>query len=123
MEEKVSLTFEAEPVPLATDADGVVRVGGTRVTLDTVVAAFEDGATAEEVVYQYPSLGLADVYSVIGYYLQRRSEVEAYLRQRQQRADEVRQQNEARFDPRGIRGRLLARRAGTEAVNDAAAGR
>ena len=123
MEEKVSLTLRAEPVPLATDIDGVVRVGGTRVTLDTVVAAFEDGATAEEIVYQCPSLGLADVYSVIGYYLHRRSEVEAYLRQRQQRADEVRRQNEARFDPRGIRERLLARRAGTEAVNDAAAGR
>ncbi|MBN1180588.1 MAG: DUF433 domain-containing protein [Anaerolineae bacterium] len=116
----MSLTLEAEPVPLATDADGV---GGTRVTLDTVVTAFEDGATAEEIVYQYPSLGLADVYSVIGYYLQRRSEVEAYLRQRQQRADEVRWQNEARFDPRGIRERLLARRADAEAVNDAAAGR
>jgi uncharacterized protein (DUF433 family) len=61
---------------------GVARVGGTRVTLDTVIAAFSDGATAEEIAQQYPSLNLADVYYVIGYYLRRPSEVEAHLRQR-----------------------------------------
>ena len=110
--DSATLLIETRPIPLETDADGVVRVGGTRVTLDTVVAAFREGATAEEIVYQYPSLTLADVYSVIGYYLQRRSEVEAYLRRRQRQAEEAREQNEARFDPRGIRDRLLARRVG-----------
>ncbi len=117
-----TLLIETEPIPLEADADGLVRVGGTRVTLDTIVTAFREGAAAEEIVYQYPSLNLADVYSVIGYYLQRRQDVEAYLRRRQQQRDEVREQNEARFDPRGIRDRLLARRAGQEAVSDAAAG-
>ena len=117
-----TLLIEVAPIPLEADADGVVRVGGTRVTLDTIVAAFREGATAEEVVYQYPSLDLADVYSVIGYYLQRRSEVEAYLRRRQQQSDLVRGQNEARFDPRGIRDRLLARRTGRKALKDATAG-
>ena len=37
----MSLTVSAEKALLTTDADGVVRVGGTRVTLDTVVAAFQ----------------------------------------------------------------------------------
>lgn len=106
----MTLVVKAQPVPLKTDVDGVVRVGGTRVTLDTVVAAFNEGATAEEIVYQYPSLDLADVYAVIGYYLQQRPDVEAYLRQRQRQADEIRALNEARFDPRGVRDRLLARR-------------
>ena len=106
-----AVLVEAQPIPLKTDADGVVRVGGTRVTLDTVVAAFGEGATAEEIVYQYPSLDLADVYVVIGYYLQQRSEIEAYLRRRQRQRDQMRQQNEAQFDPGGMRGRLLARRA------------
>jgi len=117
------LLVEARPVPLEVDPDGVVRVGRTRVTLDTIVAAFSEGATAEEIVYQYPSLDLADVYAVIGYYLQRRSDIEAYLRRRQQQRDEVYEQNEARFDPRGIRDRLLARRAGQKAIGDATAGR
>jgi uncharacterized protein (DUF433 family) len=121
--EGTALVITTEPIPLETDADGVVRVGGTRVTLDTIVAAFKDGATVEEIVYQYPSLNLADVYSVIGYYLQQRAEVEAYLRRRQQQADEIRRENEARFDPRGIRDRLLARRGGNKAVSDAATGR
>lgn len=100
-----------EVIPLTVDAHGVVRVGSTRVTLDTVIAAFADGATAEEIVQQYPSLQLADVYSVIGYYLRHTAEVVAYLQQRRVQRDAVRQQNEARFDPQGVRERLLARHA------------
>ncbi len=106
----MTLVIETDPVPLEVDANDVVRVGGTRVTLDTIVAAFNEGVTAEEIVCQYPSLHLADVYAVIGYYLRRRPDVEAYLRQRQQRADDIRKQNESRFDPHGVRDRLLARR-------------
>ena len=106
----MSLVIVNTPVPLNTDTDGVVRVGGTRVTLDTVIAAFKEGATAEEIVSQYPTLQLADVYAVIGYYLQRQPEIEAYLSQRQHQAKEVRNQNEARFNQQGIRERLLARR-------------
>jgi len=106
----MAISMAMERIPLATDADGVVRIAKTRVTLDTVVAAFDDGATAEEIAHQYPVLQLADVYAVITYYLRQRPEVEAYLRQRREQADEVRRQNEARFDPQGVRERLLARR-------------
>lgn len=108
----MTLVIEATPVPLARGADGVVRVGGTRVTLDTLVSAFKEGATAEEIVYRYPSLHLDDVYAVISYYLWHHQEVDEYLRQRQEKAEEIRGQNEARFDPEGVRDRLLARREG-----------
>jgi uncharacterized protein (DUF433 family) len=107
----MSLAINTEPVPLATNQDGVVRVGGTRVTLDTVVAAFEEGATAEEIVQQYPALKLPDVYLVIGYYLRHRAEVEAYLQQQQELADRIYEENKKRLDPDGLRDRLLARRA------------
>ncbi len=106
----MTLSFVATPPPLTVDPDGVVRVGKTRVTLDTMVCAFHDGATAEEIAQQYPSPALADVYAVIGYYLQRRGEEEEYLRERQRRAAEVRGRNESRFDPDGVRDRLMARR-------------
>ncbi len=106
----MTLVITAEPIPLALDRNGTMRVGGTRVTLDTVVAAFKRGATAEEIVYQYPTLDLADVYAVIGYYLRKMPEVEAYLDQQAAEASEIRRQNEARFDPSGVRDRLLARR-------------
>jgi len=105
------LSPSPEAIPLAVDADGVVRIGNTRVTLDAVIAAFADGATAEEIVQQYPSLHLADVYSVIAYYLRHATEVTAYLQHRRVQQDAVRQQNEARFDPQGVRERLLSRRA------------
>jgi uncharacterized protein (DUF433 family) len=107
----MSLAIDTEPVPLAANQDGVVRVGGTRVTLDTVVAAFEEGPTAEEIVQQYPALKLPDVYLVIGYYLRHRAEVEAYLQQRQELADRIYEENKKRLDPDGLRDRLLARRA------------
>jgi hypothetical protein len=35
--------------------------------LDTVIGAFQDGATAEEIAQQYPSATLGVVYQVIGY--------------------------------------------------------
>ncbi len=104
------LILTTDPIPLMTDADGVVHVSGTRVTLDTVVTAFLEGATAEEIVEQYPSLQLSDVYSIIGYYLRHKAEVDAYLLERQHRAAEVRREAQRRFNPVGVRDRLLARR-------------
>ena len=105
------LAIANEPIALEMTADGVWRVGGTRVTLDTVIAAFNEGATAEEIAQQYPSLKLADVYSVIGYYLRRRQEVDAYLKERQRASERVRQENECRIPSQGLRERLLARRS------------
>lgn len=107
----MELLARKETVPLKADADGVIRVGGTRVTLDTVVAAFNDGATAEAIAEQYPSLALADVYVVIAYYLRRQTEVGRYLRRRSRQAEAVRVANLARVPPQGVRDRLLARRS------------
>ena len=50
------INIATEPIPLTVDSDGVIRVAGTRVTLDSVVLAFLDGATAEEIAQQYPSI-------------------------------------------------------------------
>ncbi|MEX0718476.1 MAG: DUF433 domain-containing protein [Planctomycetaceae bacterium] len=106
----MAISFPADTVPLHADSQGVVRVGATRVTLDTVVSAFLEGASAEEIVQQYPSLDLADVYQVIAHYLRHTAEIDEHLRQRRDVAEAVRRENEARFDPQGIRDRLLARR-------------
>ncbi|XQQ05175.1 MAG: DUF433 domain-containing protein [Leptolyngbya sp. IPPAS B-1204] len=106
----MTLEVVAKPAPLKANADGVILVGQTRVTLDTVVAAFHQGATAEEIVYRYPSLKLADVYATIAFYLKHQTEVETYLQQRRQQSQEIREMNQARFDPQGLRDRL-ARKA------------
>lgn len=104
-------TLAAQPAPLQKDEDGVVRVGGTRVRLDTVITAYHMGSAAEEILLKYPSLRLTDIYAVITYYLWHREEVDRYLDDGRRREAEVRQENEARFPPQGIRERLLARRA------------
>ena len=100
----------AEPPPLHTDEDGGVRVGGTRVTLDTLIGAFNTGSTAEEIVMKYPSLKLSDVYAVIAYYFWHRREIDAYLQRRRNAAQVAQEQTEERFPPQGIRERLLSRR-------------
>ena len=40
--------------------------------------------------------------------------MEVYLQQRHQQAQEIRKINEVRFDPQGLRDRLLARKAERE---------
>ena len=105
----MALKIEAETVPLVSDADGRLCVSGTRITLDTVVTAFGDGATAEEIVQQYPALRLGDVYAILTFYIRRRPDIDAYVRQRRRDAEAVRGENERRFDPEGVRERLMAR--------------
>lgn len=98
------------PVPLKADAHGVIRVGGTRVTLDTLIAAYQEGATAEEIKEQYPSLALADIYASLGHYLRHRAELDAYLETGE--TERARLQEEAKRRHGGwpeLRGRMRAR--------------
>lgn len=105
------MVIEKQVVPLQTDDDGAIRVGDTRVTLDTVVYAFQDSATAEAIAQQYPALSLGDIYFAIAYYLANRQEVDEYLRQAEEQADQVKRENQARFDTSDLRERLLARQS------------
>ena len=102
--------FEARPPPLTQDADGVLRVIGTRVRLDTIVTAFDRGATAEEIVDRYPTLDITSVYEVIAYVLRNRATVDEYMTKQREKADKLQAEIEERFPPQGIRARLLARR-------------
>jgi uncharacterized protein (DUF433 family) len=98
-----------EAIPLAQDAHGVYRIGGTRVTLDLVVRAFNRGATAEEIAQRYPALNLADIYQVLGHYLKHQSDLDTYLKSREEQAETLRQSH-PEWSPAGLRDRLLARR-------------
>ena len=98
------------PVPLVRADDGVIRVQGTRIPLETVAHAFESGATAEEIVQQFPTLQLADVYAIIAWILQHGQEVADYVAEQESAREQVRAEAERRFPPHGIRARLLARR-------------
>lgn len=62
-----------------TDEHGVLRVGESRVMLDSVVIAWQQGHSAETIQQQFPALSLADVYGAIAYYLRHRADVDQYL--------------------------------------------
>jgi uncharacterized protein (DUF433 family) len=98
-----------EAVPLTIDTSGVYRVGGTRVTLDLVVSAFNRGATAEEIAQKFPALELSDVYQVIGYYLKHQAEFASYFEQRSRKERELLTAH-PEWSSQGLRERLLARR-------------
>ena len=112
----MTLTLEPQPVPLTPYADGVVRVTGTRLPLETVVRAFHQGATPEEIAQDFPSLQLADVYAVLAYYLANRNTVDAYVSERTAASEAARAAHEAAFNPIGIRARLLARKGRSESA-------
>lgn len=108
---KIQLPEPPNPidVPVRIDADGTMRIGETRVPLQTIIYAFRQGDSPEQMVDSFPVLTLADVYAVIAYYLRERDMVEVYVQRQEAIADEVRRENEARFPTEGLRARLLAR--------------
>jgi uncharacterized protein (DUF433 family) len=97
---------ETKP-PLSVDADGVIRINNTRVTLRTLITAHKQGATPEEIGEQFPTLNLADIYLTIGYYLIHASEIDEYLSSQEQLADELRRQSESSFRSSDLYQRLL----------------
>ena len=104
----MSIPLPAHAPPIR-EADGALRVGRTGVTLETVLWAFQQGATPEDIKSQFPSLELADIYDVIAYYLRHRETVDEYLRQREQVYRETSEQLQKEFPQDDVRARLLAR--------------
>lgn len=107
----MTLPMRAEPVPITFHKDGVARVGHTRVSLDTLIAAYKRGASVEEIALRYDALQLADIYGALAYYLRHQADVDQYLEQRRREAAELRRSNDAMVDRVEIRNRLLARAA------------
>ena len=105
------LTIQTQVPPLQVDEDGIWRVGGTRVTLDTIVRAFNQGHTAEEIASHYPAVPLADIYAVIAYYLNHQEDVQRYLQQQTVEIEQLWATIEATPDYQQFRKHLLARRA------------
>ncbi len=101
-------------VPLVLGDDGTIRITGSRVTLDAVVREFQNGATAEQVQQDFPSVQLPDIYSVIAYYLRHSDVVEQYLREQEQIAAQTQEFIESRQDTTLLRERLRRHRAQAE---------
>src|SRR5207245_8932654 len=104
------LTVENRTVPLTQDETGRWRVARTRIPLERIVECHKAGITPEGIIEDYDTLRLADVYSVISFYLDHKEDVEEYIRFWDDRAREVEQMVKAAQPPRpGLKEELLAR--------------
>lgn len=104
----------AVTIPIETDEYGTIRVGGTRVTLETVIASHQQGETPERIREGFPTLKLADIYAVITYYLNHQEEVDTYMRKQEEEGERIRQEIEAKRPdmfrvPEHLRKRLTKR--------------
>jgi uncharacterized protein (DUF433 family) len=97
------------------DEHGVLRVGDTRVMLDSVVVAFQQGHSAETIVRQYPALSLEEVYGAIAHYLANQVEVDEYLRRQHELWKQSREKANAATSPVVERMRQQAAKAEAEA--------
>jgi len=84
------------PGLLVSTSQGTLRVAGTRVSIDSVIHAFWEGATPEEICQDFPSLTLAQVYGVIAYYLNHRDTVDAYLKKGHEEIEKLQDEFTAR---------------------------
>jgi uncharacterized protein (DUF433 family) len=119
------LALEAIQVPLRDDGQGGLRVGHSRVSLESVWELSQQGAGPAEIVRAFDSLNLADVYAVLAWALRHPEELEAYLKRRDQEAVEIRRElEEAGLTPStqestALREQLTARLRDRRAADDA----
>jgi uncharacterized protein (DUF433 family) len=99
-------------IPLQEDPTGTIHVENTRVTLDSVVLAFLEGATVEEIAERLPAISISSIFATIAFYLQNQDEVDDYLARRGADAAQTRMKIESRPEFQEFRRRLLARRSG-----------
>jgi uncharacterized protein (DUF433 family) len=84
-----------DTVPLTQEENGSIRVGGTRVTLDTVIGRFQVGNTPEKIEDSFPSLTLSQIKATIEWYLNHKAEADEYLEEGQREAEKIRQRIES----------------------------
>jgi uncharacterized protein (DUF433 family) len=117
----MNLALEAIPVPLRDDGHGGLRVGQTRVSLESVWHLYQQGASPAEILQAFDTLQLADVYAVLAWALRHPKEVDAYLKRRDEEAAEMRRHLEqagltpTRQESARLKEKLLARRQGLPA--------
>ena len=105
----MKIAFENQTSPLVVNDHGVVMMRGTRVPLDSVIGEHLDGASPEQIVANFTTLRLADVYYAIGYYLLHRAEVDAYLGKREEESRRMREEITSQPEYRQMVDRMKAR--------------
>ena len=90
----MTITLVADPLPLRVDETGVIRVGQSRITLDVLLQYWRLGMSPHEITRGLDTLSLADVHGALAYYYRHQSEMDDYLRRREEEAEKLRQEIE-----------------------------
>ena len=69
---------------------------GSRVSLESIIYEFLDGASPECIVRNFPSLSLEQVYGAITFYLANCAEMDAYLAETEKLWEEARKNQDPR---------------------------
>lgn len=102
-------------LPFRLTDDGTIRIGDSRVSLESVIYHYKLGASPEEISQKFPAVDLADVYASITYYLNNQATVEEYLRQQETNGGAV--EERINSDPQNqkqlaeLRSRILVRQS------------
>ncbi|MEP7353505.1 MAG: DUF433 domain-containing protein [Acidobacteriota bacterium] len=70
--------------------DGVYRISGTRVSLDSIIYLFREGLSVESMVESYPSLSMEQVHGALAFYLANQPRIDRYLAEGKQAVEEER---------------------------------
>ena len=68
---------------------GLLRIDGTRMTVNQIAVWYKQGYSPEEIADQYPHLMLSQVYTALAYYHANKEEVEASLASEQEKSDQL----------------------------------
>jgi len=105
----VQIEFQVTAPPFRWDEAGGIRIGQSRITLDSLLATYHNGSTPEEIAVQYSVLCLGEIYAAIAYYLTHRQEIDNYLEQRRKKAQQQRNQFVQQYNLANLRQRLRDR--------------
>ena len=100
-----------DDIPLTQDDNGTIRVKGSRITIDTLVAAYLQGDTVGDIHEGFPSVSPEKIEKIISWYLANRSELDEYIRQRDEEAEILRREIESEPGYIALREKLLRRKA------------
>lgn len=112
------MTLETtQTVPIEWWEDGTIRVGGTRLLIDMIVAYHNRGECPEAIYDAFPSkyYTVADIYAVIAYYLSHKAAIDKHLADGDKAAEKVWKKIES--DPKHIAYMAELRRRKKEYLN------
>jgi uncharacterized protein (DUF433 family) len=101
----------AYPVsPYIEERNGGLYIAGRRVTLDSVVINYQEGASPAKIVECFPTLKLWQVYGALAYYLENEQVIGQYIAEAEREFERLRALNRSDPERAALYARLEAAR-------------